>query len=722
VNNAIGIVSHTGRAQRALGRLGKASKRLARPSPLIVALLAALPALLWAKLTPTASLLLFMAGVVIFFVLPGLALARLLRLRCAGEELLPLVLGMGLASSNLLFAATARAQASWLYWLLPTSSAGYLAWRYRARRRAAQPLEVGVAATVLLLPIVGLACAGLLLMPVHALDFTLEPGRGMHLVAPPDGTLHTAIAAEVARNVPPINPFLGDQRLVYHYSTELTAAVFCKFLALPPASVSLRLLPTLYVALAVLAVFAFVKRLTGSRAVALVTPLLVLLGEDFSYFPGLWKGSSGGWAGEYFSSPSVFGLYFVNPNLPAVAAFFCALIASTHAYRGGRVRAPWLVVAAALLALAGAYKIFFGMQTLGALALATLLCGSERRRFFLALAPATGLGLLALFAPMLVWGSEAKIIELVPTLYTGFIPTALASLGLSDLPWFSSVLPMFSAKQLSFDGAMQLFGLAVPLFVVGTLGIKLVGLPALLRSLRPRASVPPTLLFLALFVGLGYVLGLGLRVTPIDYPDSYNNSVWFLVESKLVSSVFVALMLGNVFRSWSPAAAAWTALLQVVVLAAPGTVNTFKAGSQNGDLMLAATEEVAVAEYFRRSAPSGAIVACDSPSLRRVLLGIAGVRVPFSPEFFPVSFLRRAQIEARTSDLAAFWQAWSEGHFRTDLAQKYQIDFVVSQRQLAGQVELLRQGTWFVYSWGASSRAGSAPPRPRSSTAPFAGP
>lgn len=697
MSNAVGVTAHVGQGQRATIWLRKALSAIARPSALVLPLLALLPALLWGQQVSAGALALFAAGVVGFLLLPGLALARALKLRCSGEELLAVALGVGLASSNVMFAIAAYAHVSWLYWLLPAGSACYLAQRRYAGRGLVRA-NAGVAASILILPVVAVAAGMLLQMPVHAVDFTAAPAGGLRLVVPPDGTLHVAIASELSRAWPPRNPFVGDQMLVYHYSTELAAAVFCKFLGLAPATVSLRLLPTLFATLTVLAVFAFVKRLTGSRAVALVTPLLVLLGEDFSFLPGLWQGSSGVWSAQYFSSPSVFGLYFVNPNLPALAAFFCGLVGLNHASRNGRLRWGWLGVTGGLLALAGSYKVFFGIQTLAALAALVLLCSGARRRFVLALGAVTGSCLLLLLAPMLSLRGGAKIIELVPTLFTSYVPTTLSSLELINTPWLSAITPMFAAKQVTARGVLQLFALAIPLFVVGTFGVRLLGLPGLVRTLWARRSAPITLLFVACFVVLGYVLGLGLRVTPIDYPDTYNNSVWFVVASKLVGWVFVSVTLGKLFKTWKPAAAAWTATLLVVLLAAPGTLNTFKMGSQNGDATLASPDETAVAEYFRRSAPPGSTVLCESANLRRLLLGISGARVPLAPEFFPVSFLRRQQLEERTNDLAVFWQALADGHVRADLAAKYQVDYLVSRSALPGLVERFHDGALYVYA------------------------
>lgn len=89
---------------------------------------------------------------------------------------------------------------------------------------------------------------------------------------------------------------------------------------------------------------------------------------------------------------------------------------------------------------------------------------------------------------------------------------------------------------------------------------------------------------------------------------------------------------------------------------------------------------------------------CESANLRRLLLGISGARVPLASEFFPVSFLRRLQIEERTNDLAAFWQALAGGQVRADLAAKYQVDYLVSRGALPGLVERFHDGALYVYA------------------------
>jgi hypothetical protein len=667
-------------------------------APLCALLLALLPIAVWGTRLSSVTYASYAAGVLVFFVLPGWALTRLSGLQLRSEQLLVVALGLGIAASNLSYAIARYLDVPWAYLLLPAASC--VALLYRRQRQPIRPLDpaLPVIPNLLVWLVVVAAAAPLARMSVHATDFTPDAAGLTQLVVPADGTLHAAIANELTHSFPPRNPFAADRPLDYHYANELSAAVFCKFLQLPATTVCLRLLPTLFIGYAALAVYALIRRLTGSLPAALFTPLLVLLGEDFSYVPGLLEGSSGLWAGEYFSSPSVFGLYFVNPNLPALGAFFGGCLGLSHALGGGQKRAVWAGVSALALALAGSYKIFFGIQTAFALAALLLLCRGARRRHVALVVLALIVAAALLVLPTSLARSGGKVIEVVPTLHTDYVPTALARLGLTKSPWFAAVAQMFTSKQVSATGLLQLALLGLPLFIVGTFGVRLLGIFRLLGAILRPSSTPLLLAFLAWFVLWGYVLGLGSRVTPVDYPADYNNSAWFLVASKLVGWVFVAVVLGRVFKTWSPRRAAWLSVLQVGLLAAPATINTFVKGSRNGTPTLASKAEMAVTEHFRANVAAGTVVLCESANLRRLLLAVSAARVPYAPEMYVTSFLRKTQIEQREREQKDFWQAWQGGVAQRHLLERYEIGYVVTARALHGAVPSFQYGDLRAYS------------------------
>jgi hypothetical protein len=134
-----------------------------------------------------------------------------------------------------------------------------------------------------------------------------------------------------------------------------------------------------------------------------------------------------------------------------------------------------------------------------------------------------------------------------------------------------------------------------------------------------------------------------------------------------------------------------------VLLAAPGTVNTFTTLSRIASPTLATPDEALVAEHFKANVPPGAIVLCESSDLKRLLLGEARARVPLAPEFYVTQFIRRAALDARTEDLQQFWQDWGAGRFRADLAAKYRVDYVVSTRLVPGHTATFKTSGLFVY-------------------------
>ncbi len=696
------------RRVRALGPTLRAD----RYALLCCGLICLLPAVLWRSGLSVGVYIKYAAGILVCFLLPGLAITQRLRLALHSEGLLVVSLGLGLAASNLGYTVACYARLPWLYLLLPLGS---LLWLVRAARRASPARAPRLALLPrLLIWLVVLTAASLLTrMPVHALDFTPAAHGGLNLVVPPDGTLHTAIINELLHTFPPRNPFAPDRALSYHYANELSAVVLCKFFQLPASSVCLRLLPTFFVAYAILAVYVLVRRLTGSLPAALVTPLLILLGEDFSFVPGLMTGSAGVWAGEYFSSPSVFGLYFVNPNLPGLAIFFGAMWAFLRALGAGPERRVWIGVAGTLFALAASYKIFFGIQSAAALGIAWLCCRGQRRRFVLELGVATVVGCLVLMLPGALARARADMITIVPTLYTAYIPTALNKLTLASHGWCAALTQMFSSHRPTPAGLAELLLVGLPLFVIGTLGARLLGILRLIEAVRRPSSAHQALQFLGLFVIVGYVLGLGSKVTPREFPDAYNNSVWFLVESKLVAWVFVALVIGKLFKTWSPRRAAWLSVVQIGLLAVPASINTFLVGANNGAPTIATKDELAVAEYLQRVAAPGTVVLCEGVNLRRLLLGVSGLRVPHAPEFYASSFLSRRDLDLRTQEHQAFWQSWALDVFRRDLANKYQVDYVVATRPLPDTRPKFQRAGYFVYDVASSSA-------PKRATAPRA--
>src|SRR5439155_23017763 len=141
----------------------------------------------------------------------------------------------------------------------------------------------------------GLALAGvvaiggalLAILPQYYTNLTQRADGTMRVHPVPDVFLHIAIANELTHTVPPQSPVFSGHPLTYHYGMDLAVAMFANATGLNASDLTLRFVPTLFLALSMLSVFCFSRTWLGSGYFAVLAVLLVFFGEDFSFIPGL---------------------------------------------------------------------------------------------------------------------------------------------------------------------------------------------------------------------------------------------------------------------------------------------------------------------------------------------------------------------------------------------------------------------------------------------------
>lgn len=57
-----------------------------------------------------------------------------------------------------------------------------------------------------------------------------------------------------------------------------------------------------------------------------------------------------------------------------------------------------------------------------------------------------------------------------------------------------------------------------------------------------------------------------------------------------------------------------------------------------------------------------------------------------SPSTYMHLFVSRPALERREEDMASFWDAWREGEFRSDILERYAVDYVVVDRSVGDLV------------------------------------
>jgi hypothetical protein len=635
---------------------------VAVPLAVVLPCLAGLSVLL-ARWTAPAASISFVLGVVLLLWLPGHLVLDLLGLRPPPLEALTLALLLGVAASSLVFWAGSVVGVPDLIWAW--AALAVVAVLVRRRREPARLVGRFRREHAALLAVVATA-----LLPFVLLDFAWpnlasREQDSLSFLPLQDAVFHLAIVHELEHSVPPEVPWLAGADLSYHYEFDLLAALVSRLPGVDAVDATLRFLPALFVVTTVLATYALARRWLRSSVGAVLVAALVAFAEDFAYVPGLLLGSSAPWSVAFFQVPTVFSLYVLNSMLAAVGVLMAALLC-LFAYVE-RPRIGWAIAFGGLTALLAELKVFTAVQLLGALALVAVF-GLWKRRS------------TALAAPLAVATVLTALPLLVTFALTGPNPNTI---GVGITPFLSETLRGLSLDTLAAHGgraALVLVGL--PLFVVGSLGLRLLAAPALLRP-RLVPHVPPEQRgVVAVFTVGGLALTLATTITPEGTVGAADNAVWFYVGAKHTAWLFVAASLVAWWRD-RPLSRQILVAAAVVALSVPATVQFFAAVTDNpSNYLLHETpavidrDEDALLDALDARCTDGD-VALAPVRVLVPMLALTGCRTPYF-DLFSRHLVDAGEAERRAGDVASFWQAWNEGRCRSDVVGAYSVRLVVS--------------------------------------------
>jgi hypothetical protein len=532
---------------------------------------------------------------------------------------------------------------------------------------------------LLLLGVVVIACLPLAFLPYYFRNMARLPDGGMSYCPWQDIPLHLSISNELTHTVPPQVPFAAGRGLSYHYAMDLPAALFSKIAGLNTLDLTVRFLPTFFLVLAALTLFCFSRAWLQSGRGAALTVFLVLLGEDFSFIPGWFIGrahplSSGWWSVDYFLMPTTFSLYSLNPILPALAVLFGGLFCLLKYFReGGR---GWLVLACFQFAAALEYKVFPSVQLLMSLGLASLVYLARFRD--LRLLKVTVLT-SAMMLPLLwfMWRANENATRQVLRIYPDRIPASLRGLGWEATTWGRAVTDLLLGRGFSGTGLAALLLIVLPVYGIGSLGLRVLALPSLGKQLVCPTSSSSLRFVLAVFVTIGAMLSLTCTLVVADLPleGQYNNATWFFVQSKHLMWFFVVELLLTLpaLRTGFPRLA--VAGL-VVLLAVPSTVQFFRHMTKVLPIETVPAQEVELVNFLGCHCRSGEVILMHRDT-RAPITSLVRCRLPLLPHLFISSFLPADELTRRNADCQAFWASFANAELRADVLDRYQVRYVV---------------------------------------------
>lgn len=528
----------------------------------------------------------------------------------------------------------------------------------------------------MLIVVLLLCLAPLTVLPMYYRNLDLLPQGGMTFLRKPnDAVFHLSISNELTHSIAPQAPFLAGRPLGYHFGMDLLPAMFSRLAEVSVLDSTVRFFPTLLLAMTVLAVFSFSRLWLGSGTWAALCAFLVVLGEDFSFLPGLVTGSDEVWSAQFFGMPTTYSLYFINPMLPALGVLFAGLFCLAKFLKGnGR---GWGILSAFLFAVAMEYKVFATLHVLAALGLAGLvyfLFSRERR-----LLQVTALTLL-FAAPLLLYsylGAQAGSRVWIRIEAWPYILEMLEQFGLLGTTLGAEVKALVQSGRFSPVGLAGLVLVALPVYLVGSLGARVLAIPAVLRGLHPRNSDDGLALFLSVFSVIGPLATLLLTVTPWGYPSTseYNNAVWFFVQSKYVLWVLALQWLSRALLG-KPRWSQMVAVAAVVVVSLPSSLQFFQTQASLGTSVLMSTELELTKDMAGRCANGEVVMSRQAAG--ELVAALTPCRVPvLNLGIYPHSFVSMDQLAERRADREAFWDGWNEGTLRVDLLQRYGVAYVL---------------------------------------------
>ena len=458
---------------------------------------------------------------------PGAALQRLV----AGAVDPALVLPIGFACCAGAAWLSLATGASWLFPLLIALCLATALLPARPWRLAAGPPVRGALAPLTVL----LVLLALTQYPWnrHAPDgaFLLDPFVAF------DTAFHVGLTRELTIGYPPQLPGVAGFPIGYHFGTDLVRAAALRWAGVDPYDAISRFDVTLGAAALLLALRA-AARAAGAPPLAVALAGWTLLATDFSF--AFTANPQAHWWADLLRGNILISLFLANPVVPALAIALGALVALRR-YENAEGRG-WLALAAALGAAVPFFKVFLGAHLLLGLGVAALLRPSRWRGLAVAAVPC----LLATAALAFGRGAETVVVRLAPL---DLVAVTRDTLGLTPL------------------AGAALVGWSL-LWLLASLGLRILGLPSAVRALVHGPAVAGALAAMAL---AAWPLGLLFRVSaPAALPGQkvINDAAYIIEEGGPLLWIFAALALAELASAGRRRAAV---LALAGVLALPST-------------------------------------------------------------------------------------------------------------------------------------------------------
>jgi hypothetical protein len=506
---------------------------------------------------------------------------------------------------------------------------------------------------------VGLIVAGVIaqLFLVAPSGLVYEDGLRTYGVNTHDGVWHVALMMTLGGDYPPEMPtFSGTILSGYHYMVDLFGSELVGFFGLSAFSLVFRLLPVLFSVLMGLGVYSVLWRVTQSR-------LAVWVGVYLTYFGGSLGYVLSWWGNDRWSESSFWAQQSITTlvNLPLAASLVIMLAISIILLRSnGKKKDRRLLYTAALLAGSLiAFKAHTGIVVMAGFGVWALLYYLKKKQIGILIPAGLGSLLFILFLVSQISDSTGLLFE-----PGWFLKTMMeASDRVGWVQWELWRQSLVRNEQWLKVGILWL--LAAVLFIVGNMGVRIVGLSAFLdKKLYQKHKV--WLWFWLVIAVLGFILPLFFIQKGIVW-----NTIQFFYVTLFVMNILTALVIGRV----KGRVIQTVLVIGIVSMNLPTTIKTLidyaTMYAQGNSVRVVSNEELGVLNFLVNQ-PDGTILAMYDETA--IITALTGKSVFFADETQAV--LLGLDFEERKSLLTSVMCFPMNGDEVHSLLKKYQIKYI----------------------------------------------
>lgn len=423
-------------------------------------------------------------------------------------------------------------------------------------------------------------------------DFLLDP------LVTSDTAFHAGLTRELVLGYPPQVPGVSGFPLGYHLGADLVRAAALRWAHIDPFDSISRFDVTLG-ALGLIAALRAVAQRLGGTTLAIALAPWTLLATDLGF---LFTGPQAHWWADTFRGNLLLSLVYANPVIPALGLALGSLLALSR-FEAGEGRG-WLVLAGLQAFAVPHFKVFLGAHLLLGLGVAFCVAPRARRAVLVTALP------LAVSTAFLALGQGGETVSVVLD-PVDLVRTTREGLGLAPLAGISLVVWSM-------------------VWLVASLGVRVLGVGAALRALLPGPALGPALAAMAL---VAWPIALLFRVSaPVALPGQQviNDVNYLLEQGGPLLWLFTALALGSRLGAGGVGSLrTGLAIALIAALALPATLQfAFKKASLPPDPMPASM--VRAMDTLRRVSQPGEVV-LQRPGARfpPAPVILAGRRVPY---------------------------------------------------------------------------------------------